>query len=169
MYRIVIIFIITIFISACNNETSEKKPDTKKVVNRYVNGIAQLERNYVDKGGKLVANYEWEYYEDGSVLKEGPLSAQENRDGLWKSYYRNGVVWSEGEYKNGIREGKTITYHSNGNMYYDGQFIQAKKAGLWKFYKENGDFDYEMFFDHENNTMISVDTEKLKEQLKSME
>ena len=75
------------------------------------------------------------------MLKEGRLSSAEKSDGLWKYYYRDGVLWSEGNYIVGVREGKTITYFANGNKYYEGQFTKAKKVGIWKFWFEDGEFD----------------------------
>ena len=167
MKRVILFLMITAMFTACNNSTPEKKIVGKEVISSYANGTPQIERNYEMVDGERIATYEWEYYEDGNVLKEGPLSANERRDGEWKSYYRDGVLWSKGDYNKGIREGKTVTYHANGNKYYEGQFVKAQKSGMWKFYKENGEFDYEMHFDPEKKIQTTVDTKKLEEQQKS--
>lgn len=167
MNRVIIFLMVAALFTACDNSTPKKKLVGKEVISRYTNGMAQIERDYKMVDGKRFATFEWEYYEDGNKLKEGPLSNEEKRDGLWKSFYRDGVLWSEGEYKNGIRDGKTITYHANGNKYYEGQFIKAQKSGIWKFYNQEGTFENEIDFDKRKKAKVTVDEEKLKEQRKS--
>ena len=59
----------------------------------------------------------------GNLLKEGALK-DNKRHGIWKSYYRDGTKWSEGEFINGKMEGSTTTYYSNGQIRYTGLFEQ---------------------------------------------
>lgn len=151
-------------ITSCNNGPAKKELVGKDIISWYTNGSAQIERDFKMIEGKRLAVYEWEYYEDGNILKEGPLSINEKRDGSWKSYYRDGTVWSEGDFKNGLRQGKTITYHANGKIYYDGQFNKAQKTGVWKFYNEDGEFDYEIDYDKRAKAKVEVGPKKLKEQ-----
>lgn len=146
---------IGIFFTACNGNFGKRSGDTE-VISFYVNDQPQLERDYKMVDGKRMAIYEREYYEDGKLLKEGALSNNEKRDGLWKSFYRDGVLWSEGSYDDGMREGKTITYFPNGNKYYEGQFAQSKKVGVWKFWKEDGTFEKEINFDTAPEAGITV-------------
>jgi antitoxin component YwqK of YwqJK toxin-antitoxin module len=167
MNKVILFLVVAVLFTACDDSTPKKSLEGKEVISRYTNGIAQMERDYKMVDGKRFATYEWEYYEDGNVLKEGPLSSGEKRDGIWRSFYRDGILWSEGEYKNGIRDGRTVTYHSNGKKYYEGQFVRAQKSGIWKFYKENGDSDGEIDFDKKKQTKVTVDEEKLKEMKKS--
>lgn len=160
VFFIVTSIVVGFLTTACNNSNSvnETKETSKtEVVSHYVNGSPQIERDFKIVDGVKTATYEREYYEDGNLLKEGPLNKDEKRDGLWKSYYRDGVLWSEGGFVNGIREGKTVTYFSNGKKYYDGKFVNAKKSGVWKFYDEQGEFVNETYYDHEKNTAITVD------------
>lgn len=153
--------------SACdNNSNKEKSLVGKEVISRYTNGAAQIERDYKMIDGKRLAVFEWEYYEDGNILKEGPLGATEKRHGTWKSYYRDGILWSEGGFTNGLRQGITVTYHPNGKKYYEGQYNKAQKSGVWKFFKENGEFDYEIDYDSRAKTKIEIDTAKLNQQRK---
>lgn len=158
MNKVFFILMIAALATACGNSNSGNKSlEGTEIISSYANGFTQIERDYKLVDGKRLAVYEREYYEDGNMLKEGPLSIREKRDGLWKSYYRDGVVWSEGEYVDGIREGKTVTYFANGNKYYEGQFVRAQKSGLWKFYNEQGEFVNETIYDLENKTAITVD------------
>lgn len=168
MKKLVLFLMIASVITACNNDGKRKKDlEGKEVITRYTNGVAQLEREYKLIDDKRVAVYEWEYYEDGNILKEGPLSKEEKRDGNWKSYYRDGDLWSEGDFDNGLRQGKTITYHDNGEMYYEGQYNKNQKSGIWKFYDTDGNFDYEINYTERAKQKIEIDTAKLKEQMKA--
>jgi len=150
MNKVVFIFIsiiIGIFFTACDNNNTIKSAVVKEVVGNYPDGSPQIERDFKVVDEKKIVVYEREYYEDGKLLKEGPLNDDSKRNGLWKSYYRDGVLWSEGDFVNGIREGKTVTYFSNGQKYYEGQFSKAKKSGVWKFYNEQGEFVYDKNYD----------------------
>ncbi len=157
MKKVVLILMVAVFFAACGSGNSSKNPERTDVITSYANGLPQIERDFKMIDGKRLAIYEREYYEDGNILKEGPLSVNEKRDGLWKSFYRDGVLWSEGEYQNGVREGKTVTYFANGKKYYEGQFSRAKKTGVWKFYNEQGEFVNDAIFDKNTNAAISVD------------
>jgi len=160
---IVILMVVGLLTTACDSNNSAKETKEAKetsgieVISHFINGSPQIERDFEIIDGVKIATYEREYYEDGKLLKEGPLDKNENRDGLWKSYYRDGVLWSEGGFVNGIREGKTVTYFSNGQKYYDGQFVNSRKSGVWKFYNEQGEFVHETFYDTEKNTAITID------------
>ncbi|MFK5856971.1 MAG: hypothetical protein QM503_12640 [Bacteroidota bacterium] len=156
MNKIVLVLMIAVFFTACGGDSSSN-PERTDIISSYANGQPQMERDFKMNDGKRLAVYEREYYEDGNLLKEGPLSINEKRDGLWKSYYRDGVLWSEGEYNNGVREGKTVTYFANGKKYYEGQFVKAQKSGLWKFYNEDGEFVNETIYDTKNKTAITID------------
>ncbi len=150
-----IAIVIGIF-SACSNSGNEKSLEGAEVIESYANGNPRIERDYKMIDGKRLAVYEREYYADNKILKEGPLDSNESRDGLWKSYRQDGMLWSEGEYKNGVRQGKTITYHPTGNIYYEGRFNKGQKSGVWKFYKENGEFDYNMDMDNKAKGKITI-------------
>lgn len=163
MKKLVLFFMIAAVFTACDSNNGKKKDLTgKEVLTRYTNGIAQIEREYKMVDNKRVAVYEWEYYEDGNTLKEGPLSKEEKREGSWKSFYRDGQLWSEGDFENGLRQGITITYHDNGNKYYEGQYNKNQKTGIWKFYDKNGEFDYEINYTERAKQKIEIDTANLK-------
>ncbi len=166
MKKLVIILMIASVFAACDSSNKEKSLTGKDVITRYTNGMAQIERDYEMIDGSRIATFEWEYYEDGNVLKEGPLGASEKRHGSWKSYYRDGTLWSEGDFANGLRQGITVTYHDNGNKYYEGQYNKAQKSGVWKFFNKEGEFDYEIDYDKRAKAKIDYDTEKLKEHMK---
>ncbi len=161
MKNFVLLVATVIVLASCGGNINSIK-EGKEVIARYTNGGTQIEREYKAIEGKRVAVYEWEYYEDGNVLKEGALGENEKRHGLWKAYFRNGNVWSEGGYENGIRQGITKAYHDNGNLYYEGKFNKAQKTGTWKFYDKNGEFDYEIDYDARAKSKLKIDTANAK-------
>ena len=121
-----------------------------EVVKSYPDGAIHIEQDYKTKDDIKLYVYEREYYKDGKMLKEGSLNEKGRRNGIWKSYYRDGVVWSEGYFTNGRREGKTITYFTNGNKYYEGEYVKSKKSGIWKFWNEQGEFVKEVDYNKNN-------------------
>lgn len=157
MRNIIFVLAIAIIFTSCGDSNRQKSLEGKEVLSTYTNGAPQIERDFIMIDGKRLAVYEREYYEDGSLLKEGSLDVNEKRDGNWKSYYRDGKLWSEGDYANGIREGKTITYFANGNKRYEGQFLKGQKSGRWKFWNENGEVENEMIFEDGKRAEIKID------------
>lgn len=141
--------------SSCNDEKASQQKaddpyqiaDNDSVFMAFKNGNPRIIRTYEFVNGKQVFLTEREFYETGQKRMEGPLEKR-RREGLWKSYYEDGKIWSEGEYKDGLRDGLTITYHPNGVKRFEGAFYQSKKSGIWKFWDENGEFVKEMDFEN---------------------
>lgn len=143
MNKIILILVIAIFAVSCaDNNTIETE-----ILKSYDDGAVHVERDYKTVDDKKLYTYEREYYKDGKLLKEGFLNDKGRRNGVWKSYYRDGVLWSEGNFANGRREGKTMTFFTNGNKYYEGVYANAKKSGIWKFWNEQGEFVKEVDYD----------------------
>ncbi len=82
-------------------------------------------------------NKHTEIYDNGQIKIDGWMQGNK-REGLWVSYYENGVRWSEDEFREGMKDGKSVTYFPNGLLRYRGHYIEDKKAGTWQFYDETG-------------------------------
>ena len=102
----------------------------------YPNGNVELKQFVNDKGE---VKKEIHYFENGKTQIEGGYDKLGKRHGTWKSYYEDGVVWSYGEYKNGIQEGENKVYYSNGKIRYGGKWENDKQVGKWVFYDKKGD------------------------------
>lgn len=83
-------------------------------------------------------NQHLEYHPNGALKIEGKLNDSGRRQGLWLSYYDNGIKWSESYYSNGDRDGHSITFFPNGAIRYVGEYKNDEKVGNWKFYDEEG-------------------------------
>jgi antitoxin component YwqK of YwqJK toxin-antitoxin module len=123
----------------------------------YPDGSPLLEENW--EAGKLEGDYV-EYDEKGGIIAKGQYVYGEkdgdwsfkhnlitekgnyyegNQQGIWKSWYENGNLYSEIEYDQDIPNGKYTTYWENGNMKLTGKYVTGVREGLWHRYNENGD------------------------------
>jgi antitoxin component YwqK of YwqJK toxin-antitoxin module len=93
----------------------------------------------------LAGDYQ-ENYPNGKRKIEGKLNASGKRDGLWVSYYENGIKWSESYYDDGIKQGHSLSFFPNGQARYLGEYKNDKKFGTWKFYDEDGELFKEETF-----------------------
>jgi len=137
------IFVGLIAISSCT-ENSEKKSDPISIESNSV-PIQETKPEVLDEPvSKIESTKDYqEYYESGSLKIEGDFDAEQKRNGIWTSYYENGIKWSESYYTNGLKNGHSITFYPNGKVRYIGEYRQDKKFGLWKFHKEDGSLDKE--------------------------
>ena len=46
---------------------------------------------------------------------------------------------SEGDFKDGKREGRGVVYHENGGVSIEGDYREGKPVGIWTFYNEEGE------------------------------
>ena len=81
---------------------------------------------------------EWKYYDtkNKKLIQKG-IYLEGKKEGIWESYFPEGGIQTELEYKNDILNGKSKTYHNNGNLKSSGTYGDAKKEGVWKYYHSN--------------------------------
>lgn len=60
------------------------------------------------------------------------------REGVWKCYYDDGKLQSEGGYVADQKEGIWKIYHSNGQLAGVGPYVKGAEKGKWTFYDEAG-------------------------------
>ena len=139
MNKLAIVLISMLFLVSCGGDGPKevKLDESEKIVSSCVNGSPQIVRELKKTESGVESVYEKEYYEDGHLLKEGPIENNQ-RHGYWKTYYRNGNIWSEGSYKNGLRQDTVRSYYPDGTLKYVGVFDKNQKTGTWLFYDEDG-------------------------------
>ena len=125
------LFIIgaVLLMTSCNNRTVEKE--------LFDNGTVKSEKTYEKVDGKVQLISEVVYHPNGQKYMEGAFK-DELREGKWTSWYENGTLWSEGEFKAGESHGARTVYHPNGQVHYQGTFDEGKRIGIWTFFDENG-------------------------------
>ena len=131
MKRILIILHLLVFLFACGSKEIEKVETT------FNSGKPKLVVKYKLVEGEETRTHEKELYESGKTKMEGAIENGQ-RTGLWKVYFEDGTLWSEGEYVDGKRNGTAKNYYPNGKLRYEGMFKQDQKIGRWKFYNEQG-------------------------------
>lgn len=59
-------------------------------------------------------------------------------DGGFRNYFDNGLLSTEGHYKNGKLQDRYVQYFRNGRIHEEGYYQDGKKSGKWKTFEENG-------------------------------
>jgi antitoxin component YwqK of YwqJK toxin-antitoxin module len=137
------LFLVIVVISclSCNSGSVEKKQPVEQKAKEI-----QTDFTFEHKKDSVVINGEQIRYHKNGVIEMRGLMKDNKRDGLWKSWYENGLPWSETTFKAGKKYGKTTTWYDNGNKRYEGFFTNDKESGRWTFWKEDGSIlDYKNY------------------------
>ncbi len=130
-----------------------------KIVASYKNGVpegvrreynkkGEVEKSYIFYHGKIIAEgvftdageHEglWkEYYDDHSLKSEGKY-IRDKKTGTWKYYYPNGQLQETGDYENGKPEGKWVWYYPSGKLLREMTYYEGKRDGVITEYDEEG-------------------------------
>lgn len=73
------------------------------------------------------------YTENGMLYEEGQFK-QGVLDGYRKIYYPDGKLQIVETYKNGKFEGPFVKYHKNGKKKVEGKYVNSTMEGIWKTY-----------------------------------
>lgn len=79
-----------------------------------------------------------QFHENGRIQTRGVL-LNDARNGVWNTYRKDGLPWSQVTYKAGIKEGLFRTWHVGGTPHIEGQHKDGVPAGKWRFYSTEGD------------------------------
>ncbi len=101
-------------------------------------GSVRIREPYQD--GKLHGAAHF-YYPDGRISEELEWK-QNEKDGAWKQYYKNGAPRLSAQYENGLLQGPYEVYFSNNNIKIRGAYLANKSNGTWRYYDENGEEVY---------------------------
>ena len=83
------------------------------------------------------AKIERVYYENGK-LKEIWMYDEKLENGMFKKYYRNGHISSEGQVLNGEYHGIITYYYDDGNKEAEWEFVNGIAHGEYKVFHKNG-------------------------------
>lgn len=140
MNRILVFALGVMFLVSCSSDGPKKVKvrSNEEVIVSFADGSPQIVRTMEEVDGANIPVYEKEYYEDGNILKEGPIS-ENKRNGEWKAYYRNGNLWNIGTYVLGVRNDSITGYFTDGTLKYKGVFDMGEKTGTWLEYNDQGE------------------------------
>lgn len=86
------------------------------------------------------------YHKDGSVESKEDFDTNYKRNGKSISYYKNGTLKSEWNFKNGLKDGIQKNYYPNGSISDEREMKNGVDDGFWKIYDRNGKLDKELYF-----------------------
>ena len=125
------LLVLIALLQACQPEDSWKNEIL------YASGEVKLMEGYVVNDGDTIITAQKVFHENGQVYMMGKIKDKE-RDGLWKTYYEDGIPWSETHFKEGILEGSTKTWYKNGKVRFTGFYSDGEKSGTWFWYDKEG-------------------------------
>lgn len=136
------ICLASLSLASCSTTVTEQVEETFPTGNPRI--AYQIEENIWGEKHKIQMT---EYYDSGEIRIQGALDDGEERTGDWKGWYKDGTVWSEGAFENGLREGIGTVYYRNGQQQMRGNYNAGKEEGLWSFWTETGQLQKEVSFE----------------------
>ncbi len=79
-----------------------------------------------------------EYWSNGILISSGMLDSAFRKQGLWKEFYPNKEIKSEGYYIDDQRNAQWSFYYLNGKLEQKGAFNKGRPEGKWLWYYESG-------------------------------
>jgi len=113
--------------------------NSQKGIWKYYEKNGQLKARYTLEGG--MANGTGWIYENGKLIGEGNFTGLPGNvkiNGMYKEFYPNGTVKSEGEYMLSRKTKAFKEYYPTGALMAEGEYMNNKRNGLWKFYQKDG-------------------------------
>ncbi len=125
--------LIAIGLFSCGDE-QHKTTENKNVLRDTIKG----EFLFSEKKDSLIQNGEYvKYYKNGVIEMRGIMKGGK-REGTWKSYYEDGSPWSETEYTDGKKNGKTTSWFGKEKKRYEGFYSNDAESDNWTFWDESG-------------------------------
>ncbi len=132
--------------SSGSDDSFDKNGTVKeKTIERYDNGAKKLVVTYLGSGSKEQTIKKVSYYSNGKVKEEENYKNNE-LDGPYREYYRNGQVSVSCTYSQGQRHGDYVEYYYDGKKWETGSFIEGEYDGEYITYFANGKIkSYELY------------------------
>ena len=100
----------------------------------YLDGSLRAKGSYLNnrKTG------EWVYYHENGILEQTGLYDTEGKPvGKWVWYYDNENLWREEFFINGLQDGLVTEFDRNGNIISEGEYFEGLEEGKWIYNFEN--------------------------------
>lgn len=114
------------------------EPNTTLENKKTLTDTIQTEFIFAEQKDTVIQNGEYIKYHKNGVIEMRGLMKNGKRDGLWKSWYEDGLPWSETTFVSGKKNGKTTTWYANEKKRYEGFYTNDVESGKWTFWDENG-------------------------------
>ena len=134
----------------------EKPLDKIKIEKKYnEKGELEVERNY--KYGVEIGYIKYTHFSDGGIWRLETYNKNGVLDGKWGWYYdyENGKIDEEGNYKDGLEDGKWKGYYENGQISFEINYKYGLKDGKEICYYEDGQIKEEINNNDGNEYLIN--------------
>lgn len=108
---------------------------TVKSMGSYKEGKKHGVFREFDAKGNISAGF---VYDEDTKAGEGLMDTLGRKQGMWKWYYPDGTVRSQGAYKDGKRDGPWTFFFLGGKTEQQGSYKEDLATGAWKWYFPNG-------------------------------
>lgn len=126
----IFILILLITLTACNQECEE-------IVSRHENGDIEIVHRYPDCSDSTT--YQRDYYFDNGQMGSTGFIKDDKKDGLFKSWNREGVQTAEWHMKEGEEHGYVQCWYDNGVKSKETNLNEGKEHGVERTWSKNGD------------------------------
>lgn len=109
---------------------------TKPFTGRHKSKMLNMKIEYEVKDG--IKNGDFILYNSNDKAQIVGKMIDNKNEGIWKYYYPNGNLESEGFFSNDTVDGYWKWYDSRGLMIQEGNFNSGLKEGEWKIYDSSG-------------------------------
>ncbi len=107
-----------------------------RIIGSYYNDLPDGIRREYDEHGNIIKGY---IFAEGIMVGEGITDNMGFKQGLFREYFENGQLRSEGEYKNSKPVGEWKYYYPNGIIEQTGVYDnKGRRTGKWICYYNNG-------------------------------
>lgn len=120
------------YLYSCGNGSGSDSNQLVQHDTMKTNSMISSSKDSILQNGEYIKHYKNSVIEIQGIMKDG------KRDGLWKSFYENGLPWSETTFLEGKKEGKTTTWYDNNQKRYEGFYTNDFESGKWTFWDEKG-------------------------------
>lgn len=161
---------------AAINQTDTQGRKTGKWVKKHLNGKVKYEGTF--ENGKPVGEFK-RYNEKGKLtsvllyslngsraaaylynITGKPLASgiyvNQQKDSLWKFFDKDGVLFSEEYFKNGLKYGFSKEFYPNGNIHFERNYKNDSIVGIYKEYYPNGQLRSKKTYVNGNPTGVIV-------------
>ncbi|HLG36239.1 MAG TPA: toxin-antitoxin system YwqK family antitoxin [Bacteroidia bacterium] len=151
-------------------QVEQEKYDVKKIyyhdgtvksIGTYKKGLPEGVFREYDSKGNLTDTAS--IYTDGRLSRQGKLDDQGREQGVWKEFFEDGKVKSEGSYKEGKREGLWSFFYNNQQTEQAGEYVKGKPSGEWKKFFADGKLQRNEFYENgkENGIMTEYSSDSI--------
>ncbi len=99
---------------------------------------------------KDAQNLKQGYWKIPETRTEG-FYVNDKKNGIWKSFYKNGNIKSEITYLKGVKRGYAKIFYEDGQIAEEGTWMEDKWTGKYKSYYKNGKLSYVWNYNEEGN------------------